>query len=47
MHHLYNKALCSYIYLYTYMLAIAGKTAEPNRLTFLEETHGYPRDYKG
>ena len=24
------------------MLAIAGKTAEPNGLNFFEGTHGYP-----
>ena len=24
------------------MLAIAGETAEPNWLTFFEDTHGYP-----
>ena len=34
---IYNKGLCSciYIYVFTYMLAIAVYTAEPNWLTFL------------
>ena len=30
-----------YIYLYIYMLAIAGQTAGPNWLNFFEETLGY------
>ncbi len=28
------------MYLFVYMLAIAGKTAGPNNLTFVEGTHG-------
>ena len=28
------------------MVAIAGQTAEPNGLTYLEEIHGYPRGNK-
>ena len=37
----FNKALSSYIYMYIYMLAIAGQTAGPNWLNFFEETLGY------
>ena len=30
------------VYLYIYMLAIAGQTTGPNWLTLFEETHWYP-----
>ena len=48
IYRLYMKALRSYIYIFVcmyllLMLATAGKTAGPNRLTFFEETHGYLR----
>ena len=44
-----NKALRSYIclYIYTYILALAGQTAEPIWLTFFYGTHGYPGGNKG
>ena len=29
------------LYIYIYMLPIAGQTAGPNGLTFFEGTHGY------
>ena len=38
LNYLYNKAICSYIY----MSVIAGQTAGPKGLTFFEGTHGYP-----
>ena len=37
-HYLYNKALCSYIYIY--MSAIAGQAARTNWLKFFEGTCG-------
>ena len=40
MYNLYNKALHSYIFVC--MLAIAGQTVGPNRLTFFAGTHGCP-----
>ncbi len=47
MCYLYNKNQDIRIYVYVYMLRIAGQTAGPIGLTFFEDTHGWPGDVKG
>ena len=34
------------IFVYSYVIAIAGQTAGPNGLNFFEGTHGYPGPQK-
>ena len=38
----HNTDLDQFVYIYIYMLSIAGQTAEPIGLKFFVDTHGWP-----